>query len=190
MIDGDTIRIRHCPTRFASCNTSPAPPSKNGRERIYDSTLSIRLYGVDAPELQKRKSEPPSQPMAEEAKEYVSNLVLNDKVRVKLLRKDRYGRALAKVETTPSIITKWIVPRFLGGGRKDLSIELMEQGLAVLYEGGGAEYDSNKEILEQKQNKAKRKRRGIWTQGNKIVSPAEYKQQKQKLLQTSGVSRK
>ena len=41
VIDGDTIRVRHCRTRF-SC-PKPDPNVK----RIYDSTLSIRIYGVD-----------------------------------------------------------------------------------------------------------------------------------------------
>ncbi|CAJ1942410.1 unnamed protein product [Cylindrotheca closterium] len=42
-------------------------------------TLSIRIYGVDAPELQKRNAYPLSQPFAEEAKQLTSDLVIGRK---------------------------------------------------------------------------------------------------------------
>jgi len=160
VIDGDTLRIRHCSTRFA------CPKADPNVKRIYDSTLSIRIYGVDCPELQKRKTDLPSQPFAEEAKDFASDLVLDKKVRVKLLRKDQYGRAVGKVESKG-----WF-------GRKDLSVQLIERGLASLYTGGGAEYDGNRELLEKKQKQAERKRKGIWKAGSdNRVTPAEYKRQ-------------
>jgi endonuclease YncB( thermonuclease family) len=161
VIDGDTIRIRHCPTRFSCPQPDPSV------RRIYDSTLSIRIYGVDCPELQKRKSDPPSQPFAEEAKEFASHLILDQKVKVTLLRKDRYGRALGKVQTQ--------LQKFPPLSRKDLSMELIQRGLATLYTGGGAEYDGNRELLEKKQKKAEKKKRGVWSQGKEMVTPAEFK---------------
>ena len=162
VIDGDTVRIRHCSTRFAC----PKAADPNAR-RIYDSTLSIRIYGVDCPELQKRKTDLPSQPFAEEAKEFASGLVLDKTVRVKLLRKDQYGRAVGKVEKNG-----WF------GTKKDLSVQLIDRGLASLYTGGGAEYDGNRELLEQKQKQAERKKKGIWKAGSdNLVTPAEYKRQ-------------
>ena len=161
VIDGDTIRVRHCPTRF-SC----PQPDKNTR-RIYDSTMSIRLYGVDSPELQKRKSDPPSQPFANEAKEFTSKMVLGKTVKLKLLRKDQYGRALAKVEGGRSIL-----PPFK---KKDVSVELVRKGLATVYTGGGAEYDGNRQILEDLQSEARKSKRGVWSQGGTIQTPAEFK---------------
>ena len=168
IIDGDTIRIRHCPTRF-SC---PEPDSKT--RRIYDSTLSIRLYGVDCPELQKRKSDAPSQPFAAEAKDFTSDLLLNKKVRIKLLRKDQYGRAVAKVEGS-----RRLLPPF---NRKDVSLELVRNGLATIYEGGGAEYDGNIEILKNYQRTAEKRKRGVWSQAQ-MMSPAEFKRQQKQLNQ-------
>jgi endonuclease YncB( thermonuclease family) len=147
------------------------------QRRIYDSTMSIRIYGVDAPELQKKKSGPPSQPFADEAKQLTSNLVLGKKVQMKLLRRDQYGRAVAKVQTTRTLKT---FPPFV---RKDVSIELTKRGLATLYTGGGAEYDGNRELLESKEGQAKKKRRGIWSDDS-FISPAEFKRQ-QKLAKQS-----
>lgn len=173
MIDGDTIRVRHCRTRF-NC-PKPDPNVK----RIYDSTLSIRIYGVDAPELQKRKSDPPSQPFAQEATETMSNLVMDKTVRIKLLRKDQYGRAVAKVQAGRNIL-----PPF---SRKDVSVELAQRGLATVYTGGGAEYDGKREVLEAKQAQAKKKKDGVWSQGDNMMSPAEFKRQ-QKQLKQQGVA--
>lgn len=164
--------MRHCPTRF-SC---PAPKDKV--RRIYDNTLSIRLYGVDCPELQKRKSDPPSQPFAAEAKDFTSNLVLNRKVRIKLLRKDQYGRAVAKVEGG-----RRPLPPFT---RKDVSQELVRKGLATIYSGGGAEYDGNLAVLQDLQRSAEKRKRGVWSQGE-MITPAEFKRQ-QKLLKQAQTS--
>jgi endonuclease YncB( thermonuclease family) len=129
--------------------------------------MSIRLYGVDSPELQKRKSDPPSQPFANEAKEFTSKMVLGKTVKLKLLRKDQYGRALAKVEGGRSML-----PPFK---KKDVSIELVRKGLATVYTGGGAEYDGNRQILEDLQSEARRSKRGVWSQGGTIQTPAQYK---------------
>ena len=182
-IDGDTVRIRHCRTSFYCEDRMKKVPTSGSRrisleppKRIYDSTLSIRLYGVDCPEIQKRKNDPPSQPFGDEAKEYVSNSVLGKKVKVTLLSKDRYKRAIGKVET----------PRkFILFGQKDLSIELIRRGLATLYTGGGAEYSNNLDILRTKEADAQKQKRGIWSLGNEMISPADFKRQQrqQKLHQ-------
>lgn len=140
--------------------------------------MSIRLYGVDSPELQKRKSDPPSQPFAEEAKDLTSKLTFGKTVKLKLLSKDQYGRALAKVEGTRSML-----PPFK---KKDVSVELVREGLATIYTGGGAEYDGNRQTLEDLQARAKKKKRGIWSQGTDTMSPAEFKRlQKQKMSQAA-----
>ena len=164
IIDGDTIRVRHCTSRFFG--TRRFDPNA---KRIYDSTLSIRIYGVDCPELQKRKSDPMSQPFAQEATDFTSKLAMGKLVRIKLLRKDQYGRAIAKVETGRKVMT---IPPL---SRKDLSIELMKRGLATLYTGGGAEYDGNRDLLESIQAKAQRKKRGVWSLGDNMISPADFK---------------
>ena len=169
VIDGDTIRIRHCKSRYF-CGSQE---DRKNQKRIYDSTLSIRLYGVDCPEIQKRSTDPPSQPFGDEAKQFTSNLVLGKQVRITLLRKDQYGRAVSKVETPRPLILPFLK-------RKDVSVELVDRGLATIYTGGGAEYSGNKELLEKKLSIAKRKKIGIWSQGSEMVSPAEFKRQQKR----------
>lgn len=129
------------------------------------------MYGVDTPELQKKKTGPPSQPFAQEAKDFTSSLILDKKVQIRLLGKDQYSRALGEVETGPV----------------DVSVALLEQGLATMYIGKGAQYDGKRELMAAMQERAKMKKLGIWSQGDNMVSPAEFKrEQKQLLLQQKG----
>jgi endonuclease YncB( thermonuclease family) len=116
--------------------------------------MAIRVYGVDCPEIgefgyllfeavisffpsswlsvfNKAKFGNPSMPYGDAAKEFTEQLINNKVVRIKLLRKDQYNRAVAKVTT----------PGFLPFTKKDVTLQLAERGLATLYTGGGAEYD-------------------------------------------------
>ena len=137
VVDGDTARVRHLPAYklnriFGGNKLSPI--EKRG---ISKETLSIRIYGVDAPEVAKRGL--PAQPFAEEAKRYATEMLLHSVVKITFLRKDQYSRAVCAVQTLPkSKLLSWI--RVPGFGSKDLSLELASAGLAELYTGGGAEY--------------------------------------------------
>ena len=174
-IDGDTIRAVHCPTRF-SC-----PELDKTSRSVARQTMSIRIYAVDCPEIQKRQSDPPSQPYGDEAKEFTSSRLLGDKVKIKLLRKDQYGRAIAKVE-----YGRQMLPPF---AKRDLSMELLNEGLASIYTGGGAEYDGKKDEFERVQQRAKARHRGIWSLGDDMVSPAEFKRQQKQMKQaTAGMA--
>lgn len=136
VIDGDTVRVRHLPAYpwrvWIHRRQRPLP-----RRGIAGETLSIRVYGVDCPELAKRRAQR-SQPHAEAAKEFTAEFCLHRTVKITLLRKDQYGRAVAAVERLPPAgpLLKWVP----GLGRKDLSVALAREGLAELYTGGGAEY--------------------------------------------------
>ena len=99
-------------------------------------------------------------------------------MQLKLLRKDQYGRAVCKVETGLQIF-----PPFT---RKDVSIELIRRGLASVYTGGGAEYDGNRAVFETKEAEAKRKKLGLWSQGDNVVSPAEFKRQYRQKVEQQG----
>ena len=157
VVDGDTIRVRHCPL---TCS------ERDKNTKLSDSTLTIRMYGIDSPELHKQKSDPPSQPFAEEAKEFTSSLVLDKIVQIKLLEKDKYSRAVGKVQTIL---------------QQDVSLELAERGLATMYKGVGADYDGKREVFEALQADAKRKKLGVWSLGDQMVSPAEFKRQQKQL---------
>jgi len=133
ILDGDTIRVRHVPG-YSFTNQTPEPLAKRG---IADDTLLIRLYGVDCPEIAKNKNQT-TQPFGEEAKQFTSNLVYHQMVKVTFLRRDRYGRAIAMVETLPA--GGYLLSGLPGLGTRDLTLELAREGLAELYKGGGAEY--------------------------------------------------
>jgi micrococcal nuclease len=171
VVDGDTIRVRHCPTRFR------CPKTDVNERGIFESTLCIRLYGVDCPDVQKKKSDSTSQPFAEEAKTFISNMVSNKKVRIKLLGKDQHGRAVGKVQTSLKVFPPFV--------RKDLSMELLSQGLATLSPSHGVQSDENRVKLEEKQVQAKKKRRGIWSLGVDMTSPGELKRQQKQVQEQS-----
>jgi endonuclease YncB( thermonuclease family) len=149
VIDGDTIRVRHIPAYalrsswlLRCCLLRPRVTTPLQQRGIANETLSIRIYGVDCPELGKgggAGAPSKTQPYALEAKSYAQSFCLHQVVRITFLRKDQYQRAVAVVETLPrvaGVIGNWI-PRL---GRRDLSVELAKRGLAELYTGGGAEY--------------------------------------------------
>lgn len=107
---------------------------------LYNTTIVIRLYGIDAPETAKTKAET-SQPFGEDATQFTKNLTYHKIVAVKLLRKDRYNRIVGEVDTFTGASNSIFVPMPASAGVKDLSLELARKGLATMYTGGGAEYD-------------------------------------------------
>lgn len=134
VIDGDTIRVRHLPLfSWRLWGKQPVPLAQRG---ISQETLSIRLYGIDCPELAKRGQK--AQSGSAEAKQFVKELIEHCVVRITFLRRDQYNRAVAAVELLPrwGACFRWI-PSL---GRRDLTVILAKEGLAELYTSGGAEY--------------------------------------------------
>ena len=163
IIDGDTIRIRHTPLY---------PLSKGEKgcidRKLTECTISVRLYGVDAPETPKFGNE--GQPYAQEAKEYVSKQVYDKNVKIKLLRKDQYSRVVGSVTSQKYKYIPFI--------QTDLSQELAANGYASLYTGGGSEYNGNIDKLNRKIKRAQNKKIGIWSNGvDGFVDPATYKKE-------------
>ena len=158
VIDGDTLRVTHCPTYFTCPDLPPKTP-------LSEATLSIRLYGIDCPELQKKKNDPPSQPYAKQAKDYTSTVTLDKTIQLKLLKKDQYGRAVSKITN------------YGGAPTNDLSLDLLSRGYALMYTGSGAVYDGdeNKQVFKQIQQIAKSSKVGMWSLGDDMMTPAEYK---------------
>ncbi|KAG4302925.1 hypothetical protein PCANB_000756 [Pneumocystis canis] len=164
--DADNFRLFHTPGGFlAGWHWLRSIPSL--RKDLKDQTIHIRLAGIDAPELNHFGKE--AQPYGKEAMEWLTSYILGKRVRVRIFTRDRYERILGTVETRhwPFI---WI--------RKNVALEMIKLGLAEVYKSRGAEYGGK--IMEirylYEEQKAKRKKIGIWKQGIKTYeSPAEYK---------------
>ncbi|CAB9507149.1 Probable endonuclease LCL3 [Seminavis robusta] len=171
VIDGDTVRIRHVPNVQAFL-TAVANNSNKTNKRpgpLSNSTIVVRMYGVDAPETAKKQEEV-SQPFGDDAKQLTKDLVYHKLVAVKLLRRDKYNRIVAEVET-------YCVSKSTCDST-DVSVELISRGLATLYTGGGAEYDGKKDLLKERLQAAQKSKVGIWSLGDEMVTPAEFKRKK------------
>ncbi|CAM9657496.1 unnamed protein product [Discosporangium mesarthrocarpum] len=153
--DGDTIRVRHVPKIKL-----PIPGRSMEGKKVSEETLMIRIYAVDTPEIAHFGK--PAQPFGAEAKEFTTKNLLGKQVEVKLLSKDQYERAVAKVT-----YGRWPF-------RKDISKELIKNGLATLYRQGGAEYDGCLNTLDGEEAAAKAGKVGLWGKAG-LETPAEYK---------------
>jgi micrococcal nuclease len=153
--DGDTIRFWHTPTMFSA----KSPPKD---ARISQVALPIRICTIDTPETAKFGKS--GQPFGVDAKDYLSGLLENRNIQVQILTKDQYGRAVAQVRTG-------VWPFYKYADQK-----MLQAGLAEVYRGGGAVYgDKGLVAYSAMETKAQGKKRGMWSQGDKRESAAEYK---------------
>jgi endonuclease YncB( thermonuclease family) len=96
VVDGDTFIVKHG-----------------------DVKITIRLVGIDAPEVSTRKHRD-GQPFSRQSTQHLAGLVLNKTVDVKSYGADRNGRTLGEV--------------FLLNGR-NVNVEMIPAGLAECYRG-------------------------------------------------------
>ncbi|KAJ1451060.1 hypothetical protein M885DRAFT_530796 [Pelagophyceae sp. CCMP2097] len=162
--DGDTLRVRHAPP-LDFLRPAAKTKAEGGSARLADETLQVRLYAVDTPETAKFGN--PGQDFGDTATALVSSKMgPGANVRVKLLAKDQYGRAVAAVSYASGPF---------GLTRADMSEELLRAGLARVYRQGGAEYDGGLAKWDAIEAEAKKSGRGIWADGGGAVDPAAYK---------------
>ncbi len=151
------------------------PPPRKGAS-LKDTTLSVRLAGADAPESAHFGQ--PAQPYAREAKEWLRARLEGRTVWVEVAHVDQYKRLVG----TPYV---WDPPYLLG--RTNVSLALVQHGLAVVYRSAGASYGragwlarkvfgatSGEWRLELAERRARAKKLGIWSL-KKFESPEEYK---------------
>ena len=119
--------------------------------------LVIRLVGIDAPEISHKKREP-SQPFGKAATKYLAGLALNKTVEIKEYGQDRYGRTLCVV--------------LLSG--KNVNLEMVKDGYAEVYRGPPAPGFDNSPYWHAEEQ-AKAAKRGMWSLGEKYVSPKEWR---------------
>jgi endonuclease YncB( thermonuclease family) len=82
--------------------------------------LSVRLNGIDTPEIKGKGGSDEEKNVAKEARNFVSNLVLNKFVRLENIQSEKYGRILADVYI----------------GDIHLNDLLLKERYAVKYDGG------------------------------------------------------
>ena len=80
--------------------------------------MSVRLNGIDAPEIKGKSAE--EKEVAKEARDFLSNLVLNKMIRLENVESEKYGRILADVYL----------------GEVHLNELLLKERYAVKYDGG------------------------------------------------------
>jgi micrococcal nuclease len=153
--DGDTLRFWHVPTVFHS-----SKPDSDAK--LSDQTLSIRICTIDTPETAKFGK--PGQPFGDDAKEYLSKLLLDKKCEIQLLTRDQYGRAVGQVRRR-----SWF------GFTTYVDEYMLKAGFAEVYLGSGAVYGSKgKDFYLQLQERAQKANKGQWSQKNR-ESAADFK---------------
>ncbi|KAM6493213.1 hypothetical protein JOM56_011347 [Amanita muscaria] len=164
--DGDGFRLFHTPL----LRIGAVPKTKKGMHDfadLKDQTIRIRIAGADAPEGAYFGR--PAQPFAVESHDWLKNKISGKKVYCQLLQRDQYSRLVANVD----------VPRFPLVGRRfseNLALEMLKAGHATTYEQASAAYGKEgKDAYLNAEKEASAKRRGMWKNGTKIETPAEYK---------------
>ncbi|KAA8491385.1 putative endonuclease LCL3 [Porphyridium purpureum] len=98
-----------------------------GVNAMSKNTIHVRLCGVDAPEAMHLGRS--GQPGFEEAFKRMKETIDGKDVTIHLLRRDQYNRMICQVLFKPH----WFSPQH------DLSLDLLEAGWGVMYEGNEAE---------------------------------------------------
>ena len=113
--------------------------------------------------------------MSGEALRWLSDYILHRNVRAYIYKRDQYNRIVATV----------YVRRFLL--RRDVGLEMVKRGLATTYEAKtGAEFGGMREVYEQAEATARRKRLGMWAgDPGAFESPRDFKARWAKSQKTS-----
>ena len=123
----------------------------------HDIESTVRLVGIDAPETSKKKREP-GQPYSQQAKKYLTSVVLNKSVDIKGYGLDRYNRILGVISHDG----------------KNINLEMVKAGLAEVYRGKPPrEFDTVPYLEAEK--RAKEAKTGMWFLGDKYISPKDWR---------------
>lgn len=131
-------------------------------DTIRDGKLRIRLYGLDAPELDQecKDAEGKNWKCGEVAKKKLQNLVKGRKVRCDIKSTDLYKRKVA----------------ICHAGERDINQYMVEEGYAVAYLKYSHKYELDEEY-------AMNNNKGIWV--GDFKEPEDYRRSKQKKSQES-----
>ncbi|MCK5836010.1 MAG: thermonuclease family protein [Desulfobacula sp.] len=123
-----------------------------------DLTFSIRLVGIDSPEIGYRGQL--GQPFGQQAKQYLMDLLTSKPVRLKSYGTGGYNRQLAEVFVED----------------KNLNMEMIRAGLAEVYTGKSPKQLDLKRYKTE-ELKARWAGKGIWTQGRSYTSPKQWRKE-------------
>ena len=130
----------------------------DGDTVVTDAGVTIRLIGIDAPEM--------NTPYANRARRALAALVLEKTVELRFdqERRDKYGRTLAHIllpgpAPTPDVDELLVAAR------------LLRQGLAVYYRVGGGTQHSFESVMIRAQGEAVDASRGLWSLPVKSETP-------------------
>ena len=111
--------------------------------------VKVRLYGIDAPELK--------QTYGKQARDYLSDIVFNKSITLKVYNKDVYGRQVAEVIYNNANINQLLV----------------KTGNVYVY----TKYNNELNIYLPLEQYAKQNKLGVWNPKLNMISPEEYRQQ-------------
>ena len=117
----------------------------------------VRLVGIDAPETSQKKYQP-GQPYSQQATKYLSSLVLNRTVSITSYELNVYNLVLGVV--------------FWEG--ININLEMVRSGLAEVYRGNSPK-GLDLQPYWKAEKEAKAAMRGMWSLGDKYVSPKEWR---------------
>ena len=124
-----------------------------------NSIVKIRLVGIDAPETGE-DAEQPGQPLSEESRVYLSRMVFKKSVDIISYGYDIDNRILGVVHLD----------------RKDVNLDMVRAGMAEIYPGK-APPGFDLAPFRRAEKKARQDKKGIWSLGEKYVSPRKWRAQ-------------
>lgn len=135
-------------------------PNFKGKRNL--PTIPVRISGIDAPERAHFGNK--AQPFSDEALNWLRCQILGRRVWIKPLSVDQYGRCVAR-----GVYWTWL------GGWQDIGLQMIKEGLAVVYEGKtGAEFDGKEKSYRFHEFISRSQRKGLWIQ-RKVETPGQYK---------------
>lgn len=120
-------------------------------------SVKVKLVGIDAPEIGRKRREP-GQPFSQKSKKYLAGLILNKSVDIRAYELDVDNQILGIV--------------YFGG--RNINLHMVKAGLAEVYRGMPPD-GFNPEPYWQAEKKAREAKMGMWSLGEKYVSPQDWR---------------
>ncbi|KAK4550235.1 hypothetical protein LTR36_003202 [Oleoguttula mirabilis] len=171
--DGDNFHLFHTPGgRWLGWGWLPRRRVAN-MKKLKGKTISVRLAGVDAPELAHFGK--PAQPYGQEALNWLRSSLLHRYVRAYPYRRDQYDRVVCTVSQR-----RWLF------FKTDVGYQMLQHGLATVYEAKMySEFGGKEEQYRAAEARAKERKIGMWQEPGllgkmlgrqkSVESPREYK---------------